>query len=52
MHTGLQAINITRLDDYAVVENRSSPLGENPFADLVVNPLDVPQRSGRQRTKR
>jgi hypothetical protein len=52
IHTGLQAIDITRLDDYAVVENGSSSLDEDPFADLVVDPPDVPRRSGRQRTKR
>jgi hypothetical protein len=50
MHTGLQAIDITQLDDYAVVDNPS--LDEDPFADLVVDAPDVPQQSGRQRTKR
>jgi hypothetical protein len=44
MHIGLWAIDITRLNDYAVIENgsRSSPLNKDLFADLVVNPLDVP----------
>lgn len=52
MHTGLRAIDITRLDDYAAVENRSSTSSEDPFADLVVDPPELLRRSGRQRTKR
>jgi hypothetical protein len=36
MHTGLQAIDITRIDDYAA-ESPSS--GEDQFADLVVEAL-------------
>jgi SWIM zinc finger len=52
IHTGLRAIDITRLDDYAVQESGSSTLDEDPFADLVVDPPEVPRRSGRQRTKR
>jgi hypothetical protein len=52
IHTGLQAIDITRLDDYAVRESGSSALDEDLFADLVVDPPKVPRRSGRQRTKR
>jgi hypothetical protein len=52
MHAGLRAIDITCLDDYAVIETGFPSLDEDPFADLVVDPLDVPRRSGRQRTKR
>jgi hypothetical protein len=52
IYIGLQAINITRLDDYAVWKSGSSVLDEDLFADLVVDLLEVPQCSSRQHTKR
>lgn len=49
VHTGLRAVDITRLDDYAA---ESLSLEEDPFADLVVEALDVYIKQGRRRTKR
>lgn len=50
VHTGLMAIDITQLDDYAV-ENHL-PLDDDPFADLVIEAPNVPRKAGRPRTKR
>ena len=52
IHTGLRAINITQLDDYAVDNAKDWPLDKDPFADLVVEPPVVSNRPKRRRTKR
>jgi hypothetical protein len=36
MHTGLQGIDITRLEDHAIADD--GLLGDDPFADLVIDP--------------
>jgi hypothetical protein len=38
VHIGLRAIDITRLGDY---EDRTTPLADDPFADLVVELLEI-----------
>jgi hypothetical protein len=48
IHTGLRAIDVTRLDDYA--EPNWDP--EDPFADTSVAPLEVQKLPSRRRTKR
>jgi len=48
--TGLRAVDITRLSDYEDVPARlGSP---DPFADLVIDPPEVPKLRGRQRKRR
>jgi hypothetical protein len=46
--TGLRAVDITRLDDYS-----AAPAGSpDPFADLVVDPPEVPKLRGKQKKRR
>jgi hypothetical protein len=49
IHIGLQAIDITRLDDY---EDCTTPLVDDSFADLVVEPLEIRATRGRRPKKR
>jgi hypothetical protein len=49
IHTGLRGIDITSLDTYIV---DSPPLDEDPFADLVVEALEVPKQRGRRAKRR
>jgi hypothetical protein len=52
MHTSLQAIDITCLSDVVVDNAADLSLYEDPFADLVLDPLAVRKQQGRRRTKR
>jgi hypothetical protein len=51
VHTGLQAVDITSLAEYAIDDAVDLPL-DDLFADLVVEPPEVPKHQGRRRTKR
>ena len=48
--TKLRAIDITRLDDFEDALARQGSL--NPFADLVVDPPEVPKLRGKQKKQR
>jgi len=50
VHTGLRAVDITRLGDH---EPTDAVVGSpDPFADLVVDPPDVPKLRGKQKKRR
>jgi hypothetical protein len=49
IHIGLRAIDITRLNDY---KDYTTPLVDDPFANLVVEPPEVRKTQGRQPKKR
>jgi hypothetical protein len=49
VHTGLRAVNITRLGDH---EPTDAVVGLDLFADLVVDSLDVPKLRGKQKQRR
>jgi hypothetical protein len=52
VHTSLRAIDITRLSDVVVDNVVDLSLYEDPFADLVIDPLAVRKQQGRRRTRR
>ena len=45
VHTGLRAIDITRLDEYT--NPNTNPDLDDPFKDIVVEPPHVPKKRGR-----
>jgi hypothetical protein len=50
VHTGLRAVDITRLSDFELTDPIAGSL--DPFADLVVDPPEVPKLRGRQKKRR
>jgi hypothetical protein len=49
VHTGLRAIDITRLDESTTI---TTNLDDDPFADLVVEPPAISKKRGRPPKRR
>jgi hypothetical protein len=50
--TGLRAVDITRLGDYETTKAAAAAGSLDPFADLVVDPPEVPKLRGKQKKRR
>ena len=54
LHTGLWAIDVTRLGEFTTTCNNTTAMGldDDPFADLVVELPPVPKKRGRKQKRR